>query len=668
MGSARLGKTTRFSAALLFILLASLIGDAATGASSPRVPLLIEGKKTIYQRVITHPGADIYASAASTAKLRQRHVKPFSVYYVYQRAETGDEEWLEVGIGSTGQTDGWLRSDAVSEWKQALTLKFTERTGRSPVLFFKELESLETVAASPDPGQNAKDLAAKFVAIQSGQAPLPADFPLRAMEPSQEAVARDRFYLMPIFKTLELFEGVKFLQIASIDPGDGEPVAQVALKTGIVFVIDTTISMKPYIERTRKVVRQIYDAIDGAGLSDKVAFGLVGYRSSVEKNPEVEYVSKVYAGLLDGRRRTKFEDTLSTVNEARVSTHSFNEDAFAGIKTAVERIDWTGYPSRLMLLITDAGPILNDDPSSATGMNSAEVADLVGAKGIKVFALHLKTPLGGPHKLNNHYYAETEYRKLTGQADKTIGDLYVPIDASTTGGGVQDFSRVVEKVAGQMVELVRATAAGERLSLPDAATLPAGGDAVQEAERKAAILGYAMQLEFLGEHGQARAPEVVSAWVSDMDLQRPDRPAFQVTLMLTRNQLSDLFQRLRIILDQAQRTKRTGARDFFQSILSAATQLSRDPIQFSQQPGRNLGQLGILAEFLEDLPYRSSIMRLTEDDWYRMSVGEQQALVDDIKSKLRRYRQYYNDVDNWVSLGAEDAGDATYRVPLAVMP
>ena len=102
--------------------------------------------------------------------------------------------------------------------------------------------------------------------------------------------------------------------------------------------------------------------------------------------------------------------------------------------------------------------------------------------------------------------------------------------------------------------------------------------------------------------------------------------------------------------------------------LSAAAQLSRDPIQFSQQPCRNLGQLGVLAEFLEDLPYRSNIMRLSEDDWYRMSVGEQQALVDGLKSKLNRYQQIYEDVSNWMRFGDEDPGDAVYRVPLSMMP
>jgi serine/threonine-protein kinase PpkA len=105
------------------------------------------------------------------------------------------------------------------------------------------------------------------------------------MEPKWEAVSRDQFYLMPIFQSAELFEGVKFLQVASIDPGSGELPLDVDLKTAIAFVIDTTISMKPYIERTRESIRRIYATIEKRGLTDKVAFGLVGYRNSMTNAP-----------------------------------------------------------------------------------------------------------------------------------------------------------------------------------------------------------------------------------------------------------------------------------------------------------------------------------------------------------------------------------------------
>ena len=628
-------------------------------------PLLLPGKQTLFQRVISNPGANVYVSADRTSPIVQASVKPFTIFYVYERRQIDGAEWLKVGPSASCEMSGWVEGGLVSEWRQSLSLVFTERVGRQPVLFFNDLDALENVAGSPSPADAAGNLASQFTEITSGNMAKPEDFKIIAMEPRQEAVSRQRFYLMPIFQTVELFEGVKFLEVASIDPGTWEMPGNSELRTAVVFVIDTTISMKPYIERTREAVRRIYDAIESSGLSDKVAFGLVAFRSSVEKTPGVEYVSKVVSDLKDGRQRAAFEAALAETREAEVSTHSFNEDALAGLKTAVEELNWKPYQSRLIFLITDAGAIRNDDPYSTTGMNEPEIADIAAAKGIKIFVLHIKTPLG--KKVNNHSYAEPQYKALTGQADPSIGDLYVPVDATKTADGVRVFGRLVEGVAVQMVELVRATSAGQRLQLPGQS--PSGSDdIVTEAKRKAAILGYSMQLEYLGRRGEVQAPQLVTSWVSDMDLAQPDIPSFTVTVLLTKNQLSDLYQRLKIILNQAQRTKRTGAKDFFQGILSAAAQISRDPTQFSKRPQQNLGELGLLGEFLDDLPYRSSIMRLTEEDWYRMSVGQQQALVDSLKSKIKRYRQYHDDVDNWISFGATDPGDMIYRVPLSMMP
>jgi serine/threonine-protein kinase PpkA len=642
----------------------ALVGIKAASAQQCR-PLLIPGKRSLYQQVITHPGANLYTSAGKSAPIAEARVEPFTVFYVYDRTSADGTEWLKVGPSSSCEISGWVEEDKISEWRQALTLVFTDREGRQPVLFFKNLDSLDQVAGSASPSEKAIALATQFKAFkQNGNSP-PADFPIRAMEPPEEAVSRKRFYLVPIFKTVELFEGVKFLEVASIDPGDWQLPGDLELRTSIVFVIDTTISMKPYIDRTREAVRKIYDAIQKAGLAEKVAFGLVAFRSSIEKTPALGYVSTVLSNLRDGTQRVEFENALAGAEEAKVSSHSFNEDAFAGIKTALDQMNWSPYQSRVILLITDAGPIRNDDPYSTTGMNEPEIADMAAAKGVKTFVLHLRTPLA--KRINNIAYAEAKYRALTGQSDSAIGDLYIPIDASDTQSGVKTFGRVVEGVASQMVRLVKSTSAGERLQMPEQ---PAAGSAgvVAEAERKAAILGYAMQLEYLGQRDKVKAPHVVTSWVSDMDLVRPDTPAFRVTVLLTKNQLSDLYQRLKVILDEAQRTKRTGARDFFEGILSAAAQISRDPTQFSLKPNQNLGQLGLLGEFLDDLPYRSSIMRLTEEDWYRMSVGEQQALVDDIKSKIRRYQQYNDDVSNWISFGATAPGDSVYRVPLSMMP
>jgi serine/threonine-protein kinase PpkA len=448
-------------------------------------PLLLPGKQTLFQRVISNPGANVYVSAEKTSPIIQAGVKPFTIFYVYKRLQVDGTEWLKVGPSASCEISGWVEGSLVSEWRQSLSLVFTERVGRKPVLFFNSLDALEQIAGSQSPADEAAKLASKFTAITSENMKKPEDFPIMATEPRQEAVSRQRFYLMPIFQTVELFEGVKFLEVASIDPGSWELPGNSELRTAIVFVIDTTISMKPYIERTRQAVRRIYDAIETSGLSDKVAFGLVAFRSSVEKTPGLEYVSKVVSDLKDGRQRGAFEAALANTREAEVSTHSFNEDALAGLKTAVEELNWKPYQSRLIFLITDAGAIRNDDPYSTTGMNEPEIADIAAAKGIKIFVLHIKTPLG--NRVRNHQYAAAQYKALTGQGDPAIGDLYVPVDASKAAAGVQTFGRLVEGVAVQMVELVRATSAGQRLQLPGQ-SLSESGDIVAEAKRKATYL------------------------------------------------------------------------------------------------------------------------------------------------------------------------------------
>ena len=79
-------------------------------------------------------------------------------------------------------------------------------------------------------------------------------------------------------------------------------------------------------------------------------------------------------------------------------------------------------------------------------MNANAMADMAAAAGVKIFALHLKTPAGARETPNNHNYARKQYQTLTRQSDPTIGDLYVPIDAEDATAGVLGFGQVVEDV------------------------------------------------------------------------------------------------------------------------------------------------------------------------------------------------------------------------------
>ncbi|WP_297229518.1 vWA domain-containing protein [uncultured Desulfovibrio sp.] len=624
-------------------------------APGQAAPLLREGKKSLYQRVISHPGAVLRQNADAASAVVKDKVVPFTVFYVYERANGH----LRVGTG-LNEPQGWLEEAKSTAWDQSLTLLFSPRTGRDPVLFFKTENDLKTLCSASDMEKRLQTL---LTQAASGK-PAP-DSPVLAGEPAetQGAVDAKRFYLMPILGMSEPFDDVKFLNVASIDPGSGSAQAPDGPpKTGIALVMDTSVSMKPYIDQSRDVVRRIYDQLEKEKMTDNVGFAVVAFRSSTAATPALGYTSTVVSDFATAKDRAALESRLAAVQQADVSSHDFNEDSLAGVYDAVEKLSWGNYSSRLILLISDAGPLRSGDPYASVLLGPAEMNDLARQKGIWITALHIKSPGGA----KNHAYAEQSYRTLS----RLSGDRsnYQAINAPDAATGARQFGAVAATLAQGMVGMVKNTAAGKIMTRPKDET--PSQDPEAQARQLAATLGYAMQLQYFGAQRQNQAPSVVNSWIADMDLaklaQGSPTPTVEVAVLLTKNQLNDLSSQLKIIIDNAERTKKTDSRDFFRGILSASAQMARDPNLPTQ--GKSLAELGILSEFLDGLPYKSDIMLLREDDWYRMSIGEQTAFINRLKSRLARYDEYDRDRANWESFGQPNPGDWVYRVPLNMLP
>ncbi|ERO62792.1 hypothetical protein P308_32360 [Pseudomonas piscis] len=585
----------------------------------------------------------------------------FSVLYVYQRKSLDGRTWLRLGAASDGRSAGWLPEDQVSDWKQSLVLKFTERSGRAPVMFVRQASQLERLLADP--------AAAKNLLLNAQKNPQD-DQQVLALEPNASAVPQDQFYLLPIFDAKESFDEngqpVQLLNVASIDPGNSPqsisdsagkrlpvntaPAAGDAFRTAVVLVVDTSVSMQPYIDRVRDVVHELQGKLAARGELDSVSFGLVGFRNNIKKTPGLEYVAKTLVTLDQGRDPQRFQELVSQVKATSVSSHSFNEDAFAGIMQAVEGMDWKGYGGRLILLVSDAGALRKNDPYSRTQMNEAEVRQAALGKQIKIYALHLRSDAGK----KNHAQAETQYRVLTADANPKIGDLYIPVP----GGDVGKFGERVDEIGTVFADLVHQVRSNQEQAVPLLAASPS------IAEKSAAI-GYAMHMDFLGHKSASQAPQLVSAWTADRDLTNPALPAFQVCVMLTKLQLNDLQQSLKLIVDAARKTQ-TSPKDFFQEIASASAYMSRDPAALRK--GGNLADGGVLGEYLEGLPYRSKSLNMTQDLWLSLSVAEQEDFIDELDSKIRLYETFHNDLANWVRFGDAEPGDALYRVPLSTLP
>lgn len=625
----------------------------ASAAQNDQRPLLMAGKKTLFQRVLTKPGARLADSPGGAAG---DSLPAFSVLYVYQRKDIDGKAWIQVGAASDGLREGWLPAEQTSDWKQSLVLKFTERSGRAPVMFMREPDDVQQLL---DDSTQAR---AQLLKAQNDPAEVPR---VLALEPAANAVPQDQFYLMPIFDYRESFDAdgqpVQLLNIASIDPGSSAAgsapqAAGVAsagdnsFRTGIVLVVDTSVSMQPYIDRVRQVVSELQQQLAARGELDSVSFGLVGFRNSVKRTPGLDYLSKTLVSLDEGRDPARFLKAASQVKATTVSSHSFNEDAFAGVMQAVEGMDWSGYGGRIVLLVSDAGALRKSDPESSTRMNEAEVRQAALSKQIKIYALHLRTPAG----VKNHGSAEQQYRVLTADSNPRIGDLYVGVP----GGDVNAFGERVQEIGSTFAELVHQV----RNQQPQAVPLLASGSSLAA---KTQAVGYAMHMDFLGRRSASQAPQLVSAWTADRDLTNPALPTLQVCVMLTKLQLNDLQQSLKLIVDAARKT-RSSPGDFFNEIASASAYMSRDPGALSK--GANLAQGGVLGEYLEGLPYRSKSLSMTQDLWLSLSVAEQEDFIDELDSKIRLYETFHNDMANWVRFGNAEPGDALYRVPLSTLP
>ncbi|MEN8106682.1 MAG: vWA domain-containing protein [Pseudomonadota bacterium] len=645
----------------LIIILMSGPGMAAAPASGSDKPLLMEGKRSLYQRVLTVPGARLFTKPGAQGRAA---VEPFTAFYVYTRRAHGGSDWVEVGTDRHGTRAGWLPVADAIEWNHGLTAAFRDPANHDRVLLFEDSDSLHQLAQQHD----LEVYERLYGEAVHGQ--LSADSPVVAIQPPGYIDIREDFYLVPIHRYEDVYLGsekARLLQVSSVPMTRGQDAAGTGLvrmqdyTAGLVFVIDSTLSMEPYIDRTRQAVRTIYDTLDDADLLGQVNFGLVTYRDNVAAAPGLGYLVRTHVNLDEGRDAAGFLSRVKSLQEARVSSRDFTEDAYAGVRQAIEDVNWSDHEARYIVLVTDAGAREADDPLASTGMGADTLRQLAQSKGIAIFVLHLLTAATMP----DHETDAEQYRAL---ADfPGIGSLYYGVPT----GNVQEFGKVLDALAGQITEQVRLAAANHDLPAP----VPASDDAqLAELQAKVAKLGYALRMRYLQKTEGGQVPRVFNAWILDHDFRNPERTTLDVRVLLTRDQLSDLNDVLTQVLNTAEEGL-LSPQNFLNELKSLAATVSRDPGQLGTTTattagqGNSLADLGFMREYIEDLPYTGEVMKLSLDDWQSWSTKRQVAFLNRLEEKVSYYRALHDHTDLWVSLdGGAVSGDSVFPVPLELLP
>ena len=643
------------------LLLTCLLTLQVPGLYAADKPLLMEGKKTLFQRVLSIPDAHLYeipvASAAST------QIIPFSVLYVYEKSD----EWIKVGYDSFGDTAGWVPRDKAIVWNQALTVSFKDPQDIQRVLMFSDKDKLQKLVDDYD----KEGYQALYDSIVNNQ--IPEDSPVIAIQPEAHLDIRENFYLVPIKQHEDVFLGneqARLLKIASVPLLDGEadskPVENAASKrsyrSGFHFVIDSTQSMGPYIDRTREAVARVYSAIESQGLTNQVSFGLTAFRDNVDEVPELEYLTRRYVSLQQGTDVKQFFDRVNSLEPAQVSSRDFREDAYAGIKSAIEETNWTEFDARYIVLITDAGPRDSHDSLSATGLSAQALRQLAFDKGVSIWVLHLRTPA----EVSDHETAESLYKELS--FFPGIGDFYYGVSL----GEVDEFGTVLETLANQITQQVLATTNGlPPIPLQQPQQQVAGETQLEQLQDRVAKLGNALRMRYLQKESGEPPPAVFEAWMVDRDFINPERSAVDVRVLLTRDQLSDLKYVMQQVLELAEEGV-LSPQNFIDDLKSLAATVSRDPSSVAgstSEAGANLADMGYMREYIEDLPYTGEVMGLTLETWEEWSAKVQIEFMHRLESKINYYQALHDHTDLWVTPGGGSVnGNSVFPVALELLP
>ncbi|MES9859499.1 MAG: vWA domain-containing protein, partial [Candidatus Thiodiazotropha sp. 4PDIVS1] len=636
-------------------------------------------KQSLYQRVLSKPGANLFD------KIQQGSGSPsvpFSVYYVYSRKQQNGSSWIKVGLNRHGTIEGWIPEIDTIPWNQGLTVAFRDPLGSDRVLLFNDKTKLKQLIDDQDKTTYRQ----LYAAAEAGK--LETDSPVVAIQPRTHIDILKDFYLVPIRDHEDIYIGSEQARMLHISSVPLQPLQTAtekkapatrkvepnkrSFRSAVVFVIDSTLSMDPYIDRTREAVRKIYDTITKEDLTGDVSFGLVAFRDNPEVAPGLDYLTQTYVDLEQGQDAESFFSQVSTLKAATVSSRDFKEDSYAGVNEAIAGINWEGQDARYVVLVTDAGPREAGDALSGTGLSSTALRSLAQNKGIALSVLHLLTP----SVMSDHTKAEETYRDLSYYPG--IGSFYFGVET----GDVERFGRVLDALSQQITEQVKLAAmaaagkvlAEERQAREVSQKADESSDQLAQFQAKVAKLGYALRMRYLQKGEKQQIPNIFNAWLVDRDIQDPQRQTLDVRVLLTRDQLSDLHAIMRQVLLTAEEGL-LSPRSFLNDLKSLAATIARDPDQLGSTTRAsgaregNLADMGFMREYIEDLPYTGEVMSLSLENWQDWRAKDQIAFINRLEEKINYYQVLHDHTDLWVSLdGGPITGDSVFPVGLELLP
>jgi len=662
-------------------------------------PLKIEGKKMLPMRVLARPFSNIYKDKSIESGVVVSNVPALKPYYVYAKPTPEEIEledgWYQVGVNTRGKIVGWMQAKDVLEWKQTMCLFYTHPGGRKPVLMFNKEPDLKKLLELPEE-KRIQDAEKYYQAIETGK--INKNFPIKSVEPKRALDWKKDFYFLPIldFKSIEFGNReARLLKLtASTNTrADAREVTDIrtnkkyrdkanvksvvmskeqikTLKLDIVWVVDTTVSMRPYIDRTMKAIEYVSKKIatnEGANVATR--FGIWGYRDNADAISGIGYTTKNYTPELVSIE--EFEKVLKGVNVTKVDSVDYPEDMFSGMNKAIDDTVWDKDAMRFIILVGDAPSHKVAHPWNLSGQNEDTIRMMADDKDISIYAIHIDNPKAKRFK----ELADQQFRKLatnTGLGEPTFREILSTDKAQ--------FQLEASELADEFTEKIRMLKdllqdIDNRPSTPpsrsggemafDVSNIISGNENNDSKARNLANKMFkAALVKWIGSHSDTKPPRDIVAWVVDKDLENPDIPSVEVRLLITKRQLDSLATTLDSIIQAGIKGQISGE-DFFSSLQATTAMMARNPNMVRQAKRMT----DYVPEFLIGLPYQSQLMAIDNELWESWSADEQMEFIDSMSAKVEAYRKIHDSPEGWIQVNPDDEPDEyIYPISLDLLP
>lgn len=322
----------------------------------------------------------------SKSSLQVDRAKQFSLVFLFN-PESG-RDYIKNGFYHVGkepdQPLGWIPRVNLQEWNHRLALHFSPLIGRQPALIYGTQRDAEAEIRSNAPPDRSKAIAEEPGDISANRYNmlLPVLEPLTINTNNQIRKAYQIGFLT----------GEKNKKPSIQAPASGHETsgAETALLE-IMFVLDATKNMQPFIDATATAISRISQRV----LSMREAgtrIGLTCYRDYIQNQSSMEYVTKNFSPLTSDHRQV-INILKNEVREAPVFSEDVPEAMFDGLYAAITETNWDKEKSslRVIVLIGNASGHPEGHEKNPLNYSLQQIRQTASDNRVRILAIKIKS-------------------------------------------------------------------------------------------------------------------------------------------------------------------------------------------------------------------------------------------------------------------------------------